>query len=101
VRSRAIGANWRPALRPTTVDALPSERARPFRGRFRCLHRPSEAPVIHRRFIRLDHLLERLFVEERRRPKIISTSFDQKQVLKLMSGAFIRAAERRRGLRFI
>ena len=53
-------------------------------------------PVTHRRFDRTTNLLERLFVEERRRLKIIG----EKPVLKLMFGALIRAAERWRGLRF-
>ena len=46
------------------------------------------------------NLLERLFVEERRRVEIIPNGFSEKQVLELMFGALIRAAERWRGLRF-
>jgi len=57
-------------------------------------------PVTHRRFLRTTNLLERLFVEERRRVKIISNGFGEKPVLKLMFGALIRAADRWRGLRF-
>ena len=57
-------------------------------------------PVTHRRLIRTTNLLERLFVEERRRLKIIPNGFGEKPVLKLMFGALIRAAERWRGLRF-
>jgi transposase-like protein len=57
-------------------------------------------PVTHRRFIRTTNLLERLFVEERRRLKIIPNGFGEKPVLKLMFGALIRAADRWRGLRF-
>jgi transposase-like protein len=57
-------------------------------------------PVTHRRFARTTNLLERLFVEERRRLKIIPNGFGEKPVLKLMFGALIRAAERWRGLRF-
>jgi putative transposase len=57
-------------------------------------------PVTHRRFARTTNLLERLFVEERRRPKIMPNGFGEKPVLKLMFGALIRAAERWRGLRF-
>ena len=40
------------------------------------------------------NLLERLFVEERRRLKIIPNAFGEKPVLELMFGAMIRAAER-------
>src|SRR5215207_583924 len=57
-------------------------------------------PITHRRAIRTTNLLERLFVEERRRLKIIPNAFGEKPVLKLMFGALVRAAERWRGLRF-
>ena len=57
-------------------------------------------PVTHRRFARTTNLLERLFVEERRRLKIIPNGFGEKPVLKIMFGALIRAADRWRGLRF-
>ena len=60
-------------------------------------HRHPKAST-HRRA--LPPLLERLFVEERRRLKIIPNGFGEKPVLKLMFGALIRAAERWRGLRF-
>ena len=56
-------------------------------------------PVTHRRAIRTTNLLERLFVEERRRLKIIPNAFGEKPVLKLMFGAMIRAAERCRAIR--
>ena len=39
-------------------------------------------PVTHRRFARTTNLLERLFVEERRRLKIIPNGFGEKPVLK-------------------
>jgi putative transposase len=45
------------------------------------------------------NLLERLFLEERRRLKIIPNAFGEKAVLKLMFGAMIRAAERWRSIR--
>ena len=60
------------------------------------------SPVVsltHRRAIRTTNLLERLFVEERRRLKIIPNAFGEKAVLKLMFGAMIRAAERWRAIR--
>ena len=50
--------------------------------------------------IPVTNAVERLFVEERRRLKIITNGFGEKAVLKLMFGALIRAAERWRGLRF-
>ena len=43
-------------------------------------------PVTHRRAIRTTNLLERLFVEERRRLKIIPNAFGERAVLKLMFG---------------
>jgi putative transposase len=56
-------------------------------------------PITHRRAIRTTNLLERLFVEERRRLKIIPNAFGEKAVLKLMFGAMTRAAERWRSIR--
>ena len=56
-------------------------------------------PIPHRRAIRTTNLLERLFVEERRRMKIIPNAFGEKAVLKLMFGAMIRAAERWRAIK--
>ena len=41
-------------------------------------------PITHRRAIRTTNLLERLFVEERRRFKIIPNAFGEKAALKLM-----------------
>lgn len=56
-------------------------------------------PIGHRRATRTTNLLERLFVEERRRLKIIPNAFGEKAVLKLMFGAMMRAAERWRSIR--
>ena len=56
-------------------------------------------PITHRRAIRTTNFLERLFVEERRRLKIIPNAFGEKAVLNLMFGAVIRAAERWRAIR--
>jgi putative transposase len=55
-------------------------------------------PLRHRRVVRTTNLLERLFLEERRRTKIIPNAFGERPVLKLMYAALIRAAERWRGL---
>jgi putative transposase len=66
-------------------------------------HSPARAhlrrPITHRRATRTTNLLERLFVEERRRLKIIPNAFGQKAVLKLRFGAMTRAAERWRSIR--
>jgi hypothetical protein len=48
--------------------------------------------------IRTTNLLERLFLEERRRTKIIPHAFGERPVLKLMYAAVIRAADRWRGI---
>jgi putative transposase len=98
VPSRAIARRLAADVR--AVRQPSAERARQFRGRLRGVHRPLRLPVTHRRFIGATNLLERLFVEERRRLKIIPNGFGEKPVLKLMFGALIRAAERWRGLRF-
>lgn len=57
-------------------------------------------PVTHRRATRTTNLLERLFVEERRRLKIIPKAFGERPVRKPMFGAMTRAAERWRSIRF-
>ena len=54
-------------------------------------------PLRHRKAIRTTNLLERLFLEERRRTKIIPHAFGERPMLKLMF-AVIRAADRWRGL---
>jgi transposase-like protein len=54
-------------------------------------------PRRHRKVIRTTNLLERLFLEERRRTKVISHAFGERPVLKLMYAAVIRAADRWRG----
>jgi hypothetical protein len=90
-RSRA---NWR--FHPRRLRRPAAERACLLRGCVAHL----QLPVTHRRFIRTTDLLERLFVDERRRLKTIPNGFGEKPVLKLMFGALIGAAERWRGLRF-
>ena len=55
-------------------------------------------PLRHRRVVRTTNLLERLFLEERRRTKIIPNAFGERPVLKLMYAAVIRAAARWRGI---
>jgi putative transposase len=75
------------------------QRGRMLHGWLRSLHRPPRFPVTHRRAIRTTNLLERLFVEERRRLKIIPNAFGERAVLKLMFGALIRAAERWRSIK--
>jgi putative transposase len=97
--SRAIARQLATGIRADYADLLPSALAC-FDDDFEACIAHLRLPVTHRRFIRTTNLLERLFVEERRRLKIIPNGFGEKPVLKLMFGALIRAAERWRGLRF-
>jgi putative transposase len=55
-------------------------------------------PLRHRKVIRTTNLLERLFLEARRRTKVIPHAFGERPVLKLLYAAVIRAADRWRGL---
>jgi putative transposase len=55
-------------------------------------------PLRHRKVIRTTNLLERLFLEERRRTKIVPHAFGERPVLQLMYAAVIRAADRWRGI---
>jgi len=50
-------------------------------------------PIAHRKAIRTTNLLERLFLEERRRSKIIPHAFGEKPVLKLLFAALERASQ--------
>jgi putative transposase len=97
--SRAIARQLASGIRADYADLLASALAC-FEDDFEACIAHLRLPVTHRRFIRTTNLLERLFVEERRRLKIIPNGFGEKPVLKLMFGALIRAADRWRGLRF-
>ena len=97
--SRAIARQLAAGIRADYADVLPSAFTC-FDDDFGACIAHLRLPVTHRRFARTTNLLERLFVEERRRLKIIPNGFGEKPVLKLMFGALIRAAERWRGLRF-
>ena len=97
--SRAIARQLAAGIRTDYADLLPSALGS-FEDDLEARIAHLRLPVTHRRFIRTTNLLERLFVEERRRLKIIPNGFGEKPVLKLMFGALIRAADRWRGLRF-
>ena len=97
--SRAIARDLAAGIRVDYADSLPSALAC-FEDDFEACIAHLRLPVVHRRTARTTNLLERLFVEERRRLKIIPNGFGEKPVLKLMFGALVRAAERWRGLRF-
>lgn len=51
-------------------------------------------PGEHRRFCRTTNLVERSFVEERRRTKVVPHFWDEKSCLKLVFATLIRAAQR-------
>jgi putative transposase len=97
--SRAIARDLAKDIRTDYGTALPSAVVC-FEDDFEACIAHLRLPVTHRRSTRTTNLLERLFVEERRRLKIIPNGFGEKPVLKLMFGALVRAAERWRGLRF-
>jgi len=53
-----------------------------------------KVPVIHRQFVRTTNLIERSFVEERRRTKIIPQFLDERSCLKLVFATLVRASQR-------
>jgi putative transposase len=55
-------------------------------------------PVRHRVHTRTTNLLERSFVEERRRTKVIPKLRDEKSAMKLVFATLIRCSERWRGV---
>jgi len=57
-----------------------------------------QLPPNHRKVARTTNLLERLFLEERRRQKAALHMFGERPVLKLMYAALVRGSERWRGL---
>jgi putative transposase len=96
--SRAIARDLAVGLVKDYETGLPSAVAC-FMDDFEACIAHLRMPITHRRAIRTTNLLERLFVEERRRLKIIPNAFGEKPILKLMFGAMIRAAERWRAIR--
>ena len=96
--SRAIARDLAEGLVADYEAGLPSAVAC-FTDDFEACIAHLRLPVTHRRATRTTNLLERLFLEERRRLKIIPNAFGEKAVLKLMFGAMIRAAERWRNIK--
>ena len=58
-----------------------------------------ECPASHRKVVRTTNLLERPFVEERRRSRAAGVVPGERAVLKLMYAAMARASETWRGIR--
>lgn len=57
-------------------------------------------PVGHRKYVRTTNLIERSFLEERRRTKIIPRFFDERSCLKLVYATLVRASQRWQRIRF-
>ncbi len=51
-------------------------------------------PAAHRKSVRTTNLIERSFLEERRRTKIIPRFFDERSCLKLVYATLVRASQR-------
>ena len=97
-RSRAIARELAAGVVADYETELPTATAC-FMDDFEACIAHLRMPIAHRRAIRTTNLLERLFVEERRRLKIIPNAFGEEPVLKLMFSAMIRAAERWRAIK--
>jgi len=57
-------------------------------------------PVGHRKYVRTTNLIERSFLEERRRTKIIPRFFDERSCLKLVYATLVRASQRWQRIHF-
>jgi len=94
-----------PALATVLRDDFVAAYERELPAVAQCFHDHFDACIAHLRFslrhrrvIRTTNLLERPFLEERRRTKIIPHAFGERPVVKLIYAAFIRADDRWRGL---
>ena len=96
--SRAIARDLAEGLVADYQPELPAAVAC-FQDHFEACIAHLRLPVTHRRATRITNLLERLFVEERRRLKIIPNAFGEQPVLQLMFAALTRAAERWRAVK--
>jgi putative transposase len=105
IRARACYEAASPALATLLRDDFVQAYERDLPALVKCFLEDFDAciahlrfPLRHRKVIRTTNLLERLFLEERRRMKIIPHAFGERPVLKLMYAAIIRAADRWRGI---
>ncbi|MDH7578783.1 MAG: transposase, partial [Bacillota bacterium] len=57
-------------------------------------------PPVHRKYVRTTNLIERSFLEQRRRTKVIPRFFDEKSCLKLVFATLWRASQKWRRVRF-
>lgn len=105
IRARACYEAASPALATLLRDDFVQTYGRELPALVQCFTDDFEAciahlrfPLRHRKVIRTTNLLERLFLEARRRTKVIPHAFGERPVLKLLYAAVIRAADRWRGL---
>jgi putative transposase len=105
IRARACYEAASPALAALLRDDFVQAYERELPALVKCFLEDFDAciadlrfPLRHRKVIRTTNLLERLFLEERRRTKVIPHAFGERPVLKLMYTAVIRAADRWRGI---
>jgi putative transposase len=82
-------------------DALVEQYQREFPELCRCLLDDAEAslnhlavPQRHQQYVRTSNLVERAFVEERRRTKVIPHLFDESSLVTLVFGVLIRVSDR-------
>lgn len=94
-----------PAMARALGDDFVERFGREFPSATKCFQEDFEAciahlrlPPNHRKVARTTNLLERLFLEERRRQKAALHLFGERPVLKLMYAALVRGAERWRGI---
>lgn|SRR2546422_27337 len=94
-----------PAMARALRDDLVGRLERNYPSAVQCFNEDFEAciahlqvPPNHRRSVRTTNLLERLFVEERRRVRAAGHLFGERAVLKLMYAALVRGTERWRGI---
>jgi putative transposase len=105
IRARACYEAASPALAMLLRDDFVQAYERDLPAVVKCFTDDFEAciahlrfPLRHRKVIRTTNLLERLFLEGRRRTKVVPHAFGERPVLKLLYAAVIRAADRWRGL---
>ncbi len=94
-----------PAMARKLRDDLVDRFTRSYPSAVQCFEEDFEAciahlqcPTGHRRLIRTTNLLERMFVEERRRVRAAGHLFGERAVMKLMFSALTRAADGWRGI---
>lgn len=94
-----------PPLAQVLREDLVARYGKDYPSAVRCFEEDFEAciahlhcPPAHRKVIRTTNLLERLFLEDRRRMKAVGTFFGERPVLKLMYAVLIRASDSWRGI---